>query len=85
MVGIFILFSIFVVYLLRKNQKANRELQIQNAKILQQKEEIEAQRDEIIISSETIAKQNEKIKDSINYAKRIQEGLLPWPKTIKNF
>ena len=85
LVGIFILFSIFVVYLLRKNQKANRELQIQNAKILQQKEEIEAQRDEIIISSEIITKQNEKIKDSINYAKRIQEGLLPWPKTIKNF
>lgn len=85
LVFIFILFSIFVVYLLRKNKKANKELQIQNAKILQQKEEIETQRDEIIISSNTIAKQNKKIKDSINYAKRIQEGLLPWPKTISNF
>ncbi len=85
LVVIFILFSIFVVYLLRKNKKANKELQIQNAKILQQKEEIEAQRDEIILSRDTIAKQNEKIKDSINYAKRIQEGLLPWPETISKF
>ncbi len=85
LVIIFILFSIFVVYLLRKNRKANKELQIQNAKILQQKEEIEAQRDEIIDSRDTIAKQNEKIKDSINYAKRIQEGLLPWPQTISKF
>ena len=85
LIVIFILFSIFVVYLLRKNQKANKALQIQNAKILQQKEEIESQRDEIAESHKTITKQNEKIRDSINYAKRIQEGLLPWPKTIAKF
>ncbi len=85
LIAIFILFSIFVVYLLRKNQKANKALQIQNAKILQQKEEIQAQRDEIIESHATITKQNEKIKDSINYAKRIQEALLPWTNTIAKF
>lgn len=85
LVIIFIFFSIFVIYLLRKNKKANIELQHQNSKILQQKEKIESQRDKIIQSHNTIEKQNKKIKDSINYAKRIQEGLLPWPNTIKKF
>lgn len=85
LVVVFIIFSIFVIFLLLRIKRANNKLQTKNAQILQQKEEIEAQRDEIVLSHETISKQNQKIKDSINYAKRIQEGLLPWPETIKKF
>lgn len=60
------------------------ELQLTNNILEQQNEEITAQKDEIKAQHETvlkhkyfIEKQNRKITDSINYAKRIQHALLP--------
>jgi serine phosphatase RsbU (regulator of sigma subunit) len=47
------------------------------AEIQQQKEEIEAQRDSIQEQKEHIEVQNELIMDSIHYAKRIQNAILP--------
>jgi len=71
----------------------NEELQIQNEQILQQKEEILAQRDEIeqqmqVVTNQRdqIVKQNKSITDSIHYAGRIQNALLPPEESIvKNF
>ncbi|MBN2520092.1 MAG: SpoIIE family protein phosphatase [Bacteroidales bacterium] len=58
-------------------QKQKDELAKRNEEILQQKEEIEAQRDEITEQRDKIVKQNEEITDSIQYAKRIQNAVLP--------
>lgn len=72
-------------------RKKNTVLQIRNAEVMQQKEEIEAQRDEIEAQrdeikrqkelsesqTEQITKQNQDIKDSIEYAKHIQIALFP--------
>ena len=48
-----------------------------NGQISLQKSEIEAQRDEIEAQRDLLFKQKKDITDSINYAKRIQEALLP--------
>ena len=54
----------------------NEEIQSQNEAIIEQKEEIEAHRDEL-------AKKNTMITDSINYARRIQDAILPSDAAIK--
>ncbi len=65
-------------------QMKNEELMMQNEEILAQRDEIETQRDEIeekskrleIINDEIQVK-NRNITDSIQYARRIQEAVLP--------
>ncbi len=61
----------------RQKQKANVLLAQQNAEINQQKEEITFQRDEIEKNRDEIALKNKDITDSINYAVRIQQAILP--------
>jgi serine phosphatase RsbU (regulator of sigma subunit) len=72
-------------------KKANNLLMLKNAEILQQKEEIETQRDEIEAQRDEITAQRDiaaeqrdliasqklAITDSIEYAKRIQNAVLP--------
>jgi len=80
---------IFLRYL--HKQKSNRMLQAKNVEISQQKEEIEAQRDnlqdlnselrnkneEIEAQRDLIERKNKDITDSIIYAQRIQTSVLP--------
>jgi serine phosphatase RsbU (regulator of sigma subunit) len=61
----------------RLKKKSNDLLQQQFAEINQQKEEIEAQRSYIEDQNDTLTKQHTDILSSINYAKRIQEAILP--------
>lgn len=70
-------------------EKHRDELIIKNAEIMQQKEEITAQRDEIekqrdiaTAQRDEIAHQKKQILDSINYAKRIQQAILPVPELL---
>lgn len=70
-------------------EKHRDELIIKNEEILQQKEEIIAQRDEIekqrdiaTAQRDEIAHQKKQILDSINYAKRIQQAILPVPELL---
>jgi serine phosphatase RsbU (regulator of sigma subunit)/ligand-binding sensor domain-containing protein len=53
------------------------ELARTNEEIMQQKEEIEAQRDEIGAQRDHISKQNLEMTQSIEYAKRIQNAVMP--------
>lgn len=91
--GILLVVIVAVLLIIQNSirKKANRMLLTKNAEILQQKEEIEAQRDEIetqrdeIITQRDIAgeqrdlitTQKIAITDSIEYAKRIQNAVLP--------
>ncbi len=61
----------------RHKKRANVLLAQQNAEINQQKEEITFQRDEIEKNRDEIALKNKDITDSINYAVRIQQAILP--------
>ncbi len=72
-------YFIFRSYLIKK--RANKLLQQKNDEIKKQRDEIEVQRNIAIEQRDVIAKQNKNIQDSINYARRIQEAVLP-PKEI---
>lgn len=79
-------------------QEKNNEIMQQNEEIRQQKEEIEAQRDEIerqkdeitdqrnvaIQQRDEITHQKKEITDSIQYARRIQQAVLPPRKLLED-
>ncbi|MBI4646085.1 MAG: SpoIIE family protein phosphatase [Bacteroidia bacterium] len=91
--GLIILIAslIFVFRLYRLKKHAYKLLEDQNSKIIIQKseietqrDEIEAQRDEITTQRDVVIRQKQEIelihkelKDSINYAERIQNAILP--------
>jgi len=86
-----ILLAVVIYRSYRNKQKANKlladqkqEIEYKNVELEQQKEEITAQRDEIesqsvvIIGQRDVAlRQKKEITDSIQYAKRIQNAILP--------
>ncbi|MGM0406984.1 MAG: SpoIIE family protein phosphatase [Bacteroidota bacterium] len=79
--AIIILFY-FILKAREKKLKHDKKVLEQKVKertieIQEQKEEIETQRDEIAIHRDKILRQNEDITDSINYASRIQNAMLP--------
>lgn len=60
-----------------KVKERTQEISLQKYRIEQQKEEIMTQRDELLQKNDMILQQNNNILSSINYAKGIQEILLP--------
>jgi tetratricopeptide (TPR) repeat protein len=71
-----VLIILAIVAFLQK-RKSNKLLALRNAEIEEQKAEIEAQRDLATEQRDMISEQNTKITDSIQYASRIQNALLP--------
>lgn len=70
--------------------KQKRDILITNAKLEQQNEEIQTQaenlksvNEKIVLQNDKIKKQNEDIAASINYARRIQNAILPDDELIK--
>ena len=55
----------------------NEEISAQREEISAQRDEIEAQRDLVVLQKDHIQAQKEKITDSIDYARHIQQALLP--------
>ena len=91
---IFISLLLIIVFIIsrayRQKKKANSLLKAQKEQILeqnealiQQKEEIIAQRDEIEQQRNLIEEKNKHITDSIRYAMRIQQAILPSNEFIK--
>lgn len=81
---IIIVFSGMLYRLFRQKKKANVELNIKNneiqqknEEILSQRDEIQAQRDQVIEQRDMISVQQKKITDSILYASRIQNAVMP--------
>ncbi len=73
-------------------QKDNKRLAWQNEEINQQKEEIEAQRDEIEAQRDLVFDQKEQIQkthhelsESIDYAVRLQNSILPGEELLKKY
>ena len=61
----------------RRKRRDNELLAQQKEEIEQQRDEIEAQRDQVTHQRDQIQKQKEEITDSILYARRIQNAVLP--------
>ncbi|WP_375580754.1 tetratricopeptide repeat protein [Marivirga tractuosa] len=87
---VIIVFAIITFRAKNQKQKANNQLKIQNEEIRQQREEIETQAErlknintDVIRKNQLIEEKNKNITDSINYAKRIQTALLPFPQRIR--
>lgn len=59
------------------------EIEAQRDEIEAQRDEIEAQRDSIYDQKEEIANKNISLQDSIRYARRIQDAVLPSPDVIQ--
>ncbi|OFX16369.1 MAG: hypothetical protein A2033_00205 [Bacteroidetes bacterium GWA2_31_9] len=96
---IILVFSVFLYRLFIQKKKANiiianknESLEIAFAEINTQKEEITAQRDEIEAQRDKLSDQNhilyeqkKEITDSINYAKKIQQAVLPPDEHLQMF
>ncbi len=78
-------FLIFIVRLLRKNQRTNKFLSSKNMEILAQRDEIEGQRDLVMTQKGKIEIINQNIAKSIDYAKRIQQSILPDQTILSDF
>lgn len=88
--GYFILFILFIygviqlsVYRLKKQRENLKRIVEERTKEIQiQKEEIEAKNETLSVQNEEISQKNASITASINYAKRIQEAMLPLKEKI---
>ena len=74
---IILIFSVFLYRLFLQKKKANIILALQKEEISAQRDEIETQRDKLGEQNCILAEQKKEITDSINYAKRIQQAVLP--------
>ena len=84
--GILFLVGLGLVFYSKYRLKiqANRKLEKQKTSINQQKQKIEKQRDEIVLKSQLLEENSRDIKDSIEYARRIQLSLLPARSQLKH-
>ena len=77
---------ILIVLKSRQRQKqANKILLDKNEEIKQQKEELESQNEYIKKQHNIVTKQKQHITDSINYASRIQQVMLPLNETMNTY
>ncbi|OFX61465.1 MAG: hypothetical protein A2046_00095 [Bacteroidetes bacterium GWA2_30_7] len=74
---IILIFSVFLYRLFVQKKMANIVLEQQKEEISAQRDEIETQRDLVTEQKEHIEEIHKEVTDSINYAKRIQEAMLP--------
>ncbi len=87
-IGVLVLMLILGINILRTSRirkRINSELKEKNFEINQQKEEIITQNDTLSHQNIKIEKSHKKITDSINYASRIQEAMLPTKLVIDQF
>ncbi|OJJ16109.1 hypothetical protein BKI52_35675 [marine bacterium AO1-C] len=73
-----VLLIILAVVLYRSNLRKQRT----NRVLLSQKQEIEIQTEEILAQRDMLEEQHKDIRDSINYARKIQTAILPLPEEI---
>jgi len=78
------LFAIFAVMQYLQKRKANNLLVFQNNEINRKNIEIEEQRNQVMIQRDLIKEQQKGIMDSIHYASRIQQAILPGEDYLDN-
>ncbi len=89
LIGIGVIFAVYLLIViherkLRHDKKIlEQKVKERTAEIEEQKEEIKAQRDEIEKQRDEISLQKQEITDSIHYAQRIQDAILPPEEFLK--
>jgi len=85
--AILLFLLVFVIlgslYALNQRRKANKELELKNLQITKAKDEIETKSFELKEAMGHIQFQNKSIMQSINYAQRIQDAMLPKQLSMK--
>jgi ligand-binding sensor domain-containing protein/serine phosphatase RsbU (regulator of sigma subunit) len=77
--------SIFIwLYIRHREQKLIEEKRILEKKVQERTVEIEKQKESLALQNKIIEEKNKDITDSIQYAKKIQEAILPHPEQIKD-
>lgn len=71
------LFALFALIQFLQKRKANKQLTFQNIEINRKNVEIEEQRNQVMQQRDLIKEQQKGIMDSIHYASRIQQAILP--------
>jgi len=84
--SLIILVLIFIIYLIIKirTQQLKRANELLQEKIDEATAEIRNRKDELEVAYKDIEKKNQHITESINYAKKIQEAILPYDENIRN-
>jgi len=77
-------FAIFALMQFLQKRKANKLLIFQNVEINRKNVEIEEQRNQVMIQRDLIKEQQKGIMDSIHYASRIQQAILPGEDYLDN-
>jgi serine phosphatase RsbU (regulator of sigma subunit) len=75
--ALILLIVIIVIWAYFQKQKTNRQLQLLNKEIIEQKELIEVKNQNLSEANRIIEHKNKNITDSIRYAKRIQSAIFP--------
>lgn len=75
--GIFLILVIFIVKLYMGKRRDNQKLEEQNSRIEKQKTELEEQNARIEKQKAVLAEQKDKIIESIVYAQKIQQAVMP--------
>ncbi|MCS7018374.1 MAG: SpoIIE family protein phosphatase [Cytophagales bacterium] len=75
--------SLMLKITLRQLDEKNKSLEIAQAELLSQQEEILAQRDFIATQNSELEQKNRMITDSIRYAQRIQQAMLPLSEAMR--
>ncbi|MDX2195962.1 MAG: triple tyrosine motif-containing protein [Cytophagales bacterium] len=83
--GLFTFYKVRINIIHRQKEKLEDEVKLRTAEIMNQNEEILAQKDEIEIQQLKISELYHEVTDSIQTAKRIQESILPAEDLIKQF
>jgi serine phosphatase RsbU (regulator of sigma subunit)/streptogramin lyase len=84
--GLFLILMIFrwrTATLRKRQRELEKIVRERTQEILYQKEELVKQKNELEIQKEIVEEKNREILDSINYAKRLQEAILPPLKLVK--
>lgn len=82
---IVLVFFLIIFRMFRQKRKANIRLEQQNDEISQQKEEISSQRDKVQKQKEIIEEVHHEISQSIDYATRLQQSVLPEEKLLTKY
>ncbi len=77
-------FNVMIEQLEELYTDLDKKVKERTAQVVAQKEEIETQRDELEKHRDQLAEQQKHIMDSITYAKRLQNAILPTPEYIKS-
>jgi serine phosphatase RsbU (regulator of sigma subunit) len=90
LIFLFIIFSIFIIRLLKNKQKTNKKLEISQINLTEKNEELNQLVEEVTVQRDEIDNQKQKIEniytdlsESINYAQKIQNSIIPNPNLLK--